>query len=207
VRRILCTLAHGPHLALFDITAPALERYSKNHGYEFVGVTERLEPSRPAAWDKVVLMHELASDNALVVWIDADAVVCDGAPDIADALQPRRFIHLVEHRVARGRVPNTGVIAIRGGSTSRRFLDRVWSQRRMVHNEWWENAATLHLLGYRNVGGFRPVVPTRWRLGMGVLDKAWNSIPDDPAPRPYVVHYPGLPLAARLAALKQAVEA
>jgi hypothetical protein len=203
--RVICTLAHGPHQALYDVTAPTLARYAKAHGYEFIGINHRLEPSRPAAWDKIVLLHELTADHELVVWIDADAVACDDAPDIADALQPRRFLHLVEHRIARGRVPNTGVIVMRGGVASRRFLDRVWSQPRTVHHEWWENAAMLRVLGYRDVGGFRPVVPTPWRLGMGLLDKAWNSIPADPALRPYIVHYPGLPLDERLTALQRAI--
>jgi hypothetical protein len=200
---VLCTAAYGGHVELFDVTGPALERYANAHGYELVVLHERLSRGRPPAWDKVVLLHQLVGESDLVVWIDCDALVLDGAPDIADVLEPDRFLHLVEHRSEYGRIPNTGVVALRGGERSTRFLERVWSQRRFVHDRWWENAAVNHLLGYRHVRGVRPLVPSRWRGGVGFLDQAWNSIPDDPSPRPHIVHFPGVPLAERLHALRR----
>jgi hypothetical protein len=201
--RAVCTMAHGPHLALLDVTGPALARYAERHGYEAIEIRHRLDPSRPASWDKVVLLHALVQKFELVVWVDADALVLDDAPDIARALRSRRFLHLVEHRIPHGRVPNAGVAVLRGGPVSARFLDRVWSLHRYANDRWWENAAILHLLGYRDRDGMRPVVPSPWRLGFGVLDKAWNSIPADPAPRPHIVHFPGIPLADRLQLLSE----
>jgi hypothetical protein len=201
--RVLCTMAYGRHLELFDVTGPALERYASAHGYELVVLHERLARGRPPAWDKVVLLHSLVEERDLVVWVDCDALILDGAPDIAGALAPDRFLHLVEHRTPRGRVPNTGVLAMQGGERSARFLDRVWSQRRFVNDRWWENAAVNHLLGYRGVAGSRPVVPSRWRAGVGFLDCSWNSIPEDPSPRPHVVHFPGVPLEQRLHELRR----
>jgi hypothetical protein len=202
-RRVLCTAAHGRHLDLFDVTGPGLERYANAHGYELVVLHERLARGRPPAWDKVVLLHSLVAERDLVVWIDCDALVLEHAPDIAESLAPDRFLHLVEHQTPNGRVPNTGVLAFRGGDRSKRFLDRVWSQHRFVHERWWENAAVNHVLGYRRVRGSRPAVPSRWRAGVGFLDRAWNSIPDHPSPRPYVVHFPGAPLDERLHALRR----
>ena len=201
--RVLCTMAYGPHVQLFDITGPALERYARANGYELVVLEQRLAPGRPPAWDKVVLLHSLVAEHDLVVWIDCDALVLDAAPDIAGALAPGRFLHLVEHRSHSGRVPNTGVLALRGGERSKQFLDAVWKQRRFVNDRWWENAAVNHLLGYRKLDRVRRVVPSRWHNGVGRLDRAWNSIPDDPAPRPYIVHFPGLPLEERLHALRR----
>ena len=163
---------------------------------------ERFSRGRPAAWDKVVVLHSLVAQHDLVVWIDTDALVLDGAPDIAGELTHDRFLHLVEHRTGRGRVPNTGVLAFRGGDRSQRFLERVWAQRRFVHDRWWENAAVNHLLGYRHLRGVRRVAPSKWRAGVGLLDHRWNSIPDDPSVRPHIVHFPGIPLADRLHALR-----
>jgi hypothetical protein len=202
-RKVLCTAAYGRHVELFDVSGPALERYANAHGYELVVLHERLARGRPPAWDKVVLLHALVADSDLVVWIDCDALVLDGAPDIAGALEPDRFLHLVEHRSEHGRIPNTGVVALRGGDRATRFLDRVWAQQRFVHHRWWENAAVNHLLGYRHLRGVRPVVPSRWRGGVGVLDRAWNSIPDDPSPRPHIVHFPGAPIDERLQELQR----
>ncbi len=202
-KRVLCTSAHGAHMDLFDVTGPALERYANTHGYELVVLHERLSRGRPAAWDKVVLLHSLVAQNDLVVWVDCDALVLDHAPDIADELAADRFLHLVEHRSEHGRVPNTGVLALRGGARSQRFLDDVWSMQRFVHDRWWENAAVNHKLGYRKLRGVRPVIPSRWRARVGFLDRAWNSIPDDPSPAPFVVHFPGVPLSERLQQLRR----
>ncbi|MDQ1385692.1 MAG: hypothetical protein QOG65_3071, partial [Actinomycetota bacterium] len=54
--KVLCTTAFGPHLDLFDVTGPALERYAERHGYELVVAHERLSRGRPPAWDKIVML-------------------------------------------------------------------------------------------------------------------------------------------------------
>src|SRR5262249_9229398 len=149
----------------------------------------------------------LVREYDTVLWVDADAAVLDVAPPIEDALAPKRFMYMVEHQLDNGRVPNAGVMSFRGGRTSRMFLDRVWKSRRFVQHKWWENAAVLHLLGYRDRDGIRPVAPSPWRMGLGVLDTAWNSIPADPSPHPYIVHVPGVPLDERLRVLNDAVSA
>jgi hypothetical protein len=202
-RKVLCTAAFGRHVELLDVTGPALERYADAHGYELLVQRERLARGRPAAWDKVVLLHALLAERDLVVWIDCDALVLDGAPDIADALEADSFLHLVEHRSAHGRIPNTGVLALRSGERATQFLDRVWEQRRFVEHRWWENAAVNHLLGYRHVLGSRRLMPSQWRRGIGFLDRKWNSIPDDPSPQPHIVHFPGIPIDDRLRELNR----
>src|SRR3954471_18626987 len=87
--RAVCTMAHGPHLALLDVTGPALGRYAERHGYELIEIRHRLDPSRPPSWDKIVLLRELVRRFDIVVWFDADALILDAAPDIEDALRPR----------------------------------------------------------------------------------------------------------------------
>ncbi len=202
MRKVVCTIGSGPHRALLDVTAPALERYADRHGYDAVVLDRKVAPHRPASWSKVALLHDLVHDYDLVCWIDSDALVVDGAPDVADACVPRAFLHLVEHALPIGRVPNCGVMVLRGGATSRRLLLRLWRRVEFVQHHWWENAALLRLLGYRTTPPVHPVRPSAWRLGVHFLDRAWNSIPADPSPRPYVVHVPGLSLEDRLARLR-----
>jgi hypothetical protein len=197
-------MAHGPHRELLDVTRPALERYADRHGYEVRVVESRLAPARPVAWGKVALLHSLAASHRLVCWVDADAIVLDEAPDISDEVQGARFLHLVEHRVDGERRPNTGVMVLRGGRLASRFLERVWDQRQFVHHQWWENAAVAHLLGYRVGPSMRPARISAWRPLVGFLDRSWNSIPDDPSPRPHIAHFPGLPMSERLTALADA---
>jgi len=49
----------------------------------------------------------------------------------------------------------------------------------------------------------QPVVPSRWRTGLGRLDGAWNSIPIAPAPHAFVAHFPGEELESRKRQLSQ----
>jgi hypothetical protein len=198
----LCTLAHGPHAVLLEFARPALEAYAARFGYDLLVLQHRIAPERPAAWDKIALLRELVDDYAFVCWIDADALVLDAAPDIATACRAGRFVHLVEHRIDDQRVPNSGVVALTDASRARRFLDSVWSRRQYIHHRWWENAAMLDVLGYRVDEPVYPARPSLWRAGLGRLDRAWNSIAADPAPAPFIVHFPGLPVEERLAGMR-----
>ena len=199
--RAICTIASGPHRALYDVTGPALERYARRYGYEFVAVHGRVAPSRPAAWDKIPLLHDLCEVHDLVVWVDTDALVVDADRDIADDLAANCFLALVEHHLGEERIPNSGVMVLRGDRSALRFLDDVWKTDSYTHHKWWENAAILHVLGYRVDPPVVPVRTARVRTGVQFLDRRWNSIPDDPAPDPAIVHFPGIPLAERLARL------
>jgi hypothetical protein len=204
---VVCTIATGPHLEMYDVTGPSLARYAARYGYDFVPVHERLSLARPPAWDKVELLRALVDEYDLVFWVDDDAIVLADAPDIATALRPNAFMHLVEHRTDVGRVPNSGVVALRGGKRSARFLETVWNQTQFIHDKWWENAAIIRLLGYRNIPtrGLQPVVPSPWRIGCSFIDGRWNSIAESPAPDPYIVHFPGIPLPDRIAQLRALV--
>ncbi len=202
-RRIVCTIAHGPHRELLDVTGPALTRYAERHGYEPMIIDRRIAPARPAPWEKIALLHSLAAEPGVVCWVDADALVLDDAPDIELSLAPARFLHLVEHRIRGARVPNAGVMVMRGGPRAVSFFERVWRARDATHHPWWDNAAIIRLLGYRLAPSVRPARLSQWRPGIGFLDKAWNSIPADASPHPNIVHFPGLPVGERLRALEE----
>ena len=197
-RRVLCTQGHGDHASLLAVALPALERYADRHHFDLHIVRHRVAPERPAAWDKVALLRALVDDYETVGWIDADAIIVDGAPDIAAACDPSRSVHLVEHRIAQQRIPNSGVMVLTEPKAATRLLDRLWTKREYTHHRWWENAALLDLLGYSVTPPVYPVRPSRWRRLIGRLDHAWNSIPADPSPRPYIRHFPGLPIGDRL---------
>jgi hypothetical protein len=201
-RKALCTIAYGSHRELSEIARPTLEQFADRNGYDLVVVGDRLASGRPASWSKILLLHQLVQQYDLVLWIDADALFVDPTRDIASEIKPFRFLHLVSHRIASERVFNCGVMALRGGAVSRRFLERVWNQHDLVHHEWWENAAVLRLLGYRLERPIRPERPSPWLAGVGRLDGAWNSIPECPSPRPVIAHFPAMTQAARAEAMR-----
>lgn len=204
LRKIVCTMAFGPHRELLEIARPTLEAYADRNDYELLTAEHRLAPDRPPSWGKVVLLHELVQQYDLVLWIDADALFVDVTRDVADEIRQHRFLHLVEHRIGDERIFNCGVMAFRGGALSRRFLERVWNQRDLVFHEWWENAAVLRLLGYRLQHPIRPARPSAWLAGVGRLGGEWNSIPDCPTPAPVIEHFAAMTQDARRTAMRVA---
>lgn len=206
MRKVLCTIAAGPHRALLEVSGPSLERYAVRHGYELVALEHNLVPQRPASWAKVALVHELAHDHDLVFWVDSDAVIVDDSVDVAGEIGWRP-LHLVVHDTRDGRIPNLGVFVARGNSPTRALLRRLWERRAFTHHRWWENAALLDLTGH--LPGGHPVrgALAPWRLAVGTLDKRWNSIPADPAPAPRIAHFPGMTNEQRITAMRVACRA
>jgi hypothetical protein len=145
------------------------------------------------------LLHRLAAKHELLLWLDADLVIVDSSVDIANELEGKRFLYLVEHHTKEGRMPNSGVMLLRGGSQASAFLEEVYAQKDLVNHRWWENAAISRLLGYEldPVGPGQPT--TLLTEHTKFISPRWNSIPDAPEPRPYIRHYPGYSLKVRAA--------
>jgi hypothetical protein len=199
VSKVIVSLGSGPQSRLLRIAARSFRRYAHRHGYELALHTETVDATRPAPWSKVVLLRELAARHELLLWLDADLVIVNGSLDIAGELEEGRFLYMVEHQTKAGRMPNSGVMLLRGGDETIAFLDEVHAQTDLVSHRWWENAAICRLLGYR----LDPVgldTPTRLLTEYTkLISPRWNSIPDAPAAHPYIRHYPGYSLKVRAA--------
>ena len=194
--RVIASLGAGPQRELLGLAARSFGPYARRHGYDLRLVTEVLDPGRPAPWSKIPLLRELAARYALVVWIDADAVIVDRETDIASALVPGRLVHLVEHVVGGEPRPNTGVMMLRGGPEAIAFLDAVWALDRYVEHRWWENAAVCELLGY-GVDPPARLGTTPWRERTALLSGRWNWIRDAPVRHAHIRHFPGYALGTR----------
>ena len=180
-----------------------LQSWADRFGYDLDLRTELLDPCRPPAWSKVVLLRQRLKTHRIALWVDADAIVVDGSTDLSLEVTSRRPIAMVAHEYSGQRVPNTGVIALRSCATTRTLLDRLWNMTEYIHHPWWENAALLDLLGYdirREPIAKVRASPLDDRIVW--LDKAWNSIDLDPAAHPFVKHYPGMPFERRLAGMR-----
>ncbi len=88
---------------------------------------------------------------------------------------------------------------LRGGAETVSFLDEVYAQEDLIEHRWWENAAICRLLGYEldpvGPGGPTALLTEHTKLISG----RWNSIPDAPAAKPRIRHYPGYSLKVRAA--------
>ncbi|MCW3028372.1 MAG: hypothetical protein JWN81_1583 [Solirubrobacterales bacterium] len=197
--KVLVSLGTGPQERLLRLASRSFRRYARAHGYELSLHTRVIDPARPAPWSKVKLLQGLAAEHELVLWLDADLVIVDGSTDIASELEERRFLYLVEHQTKEGRIPNSGVMLLRGGAQTIAFLEEVYAQEDLINHRWWENAAISRLLGYE-LDPARPGMPTPLLTEhTKFISPRWNSIPDAPARQPRIRHYPGYSLKVRTA--------
>ena len=197
-RKALVSIGTGPQRKLLALARRTFEPYAERHGYDLVLRTEPIDTTRPPAWSKIRLLRELALDYDVLVWLDCDLMIVDGRADIAAELGDQHLLCLVEHEVGQGRMPNSGVMVLRGGEQAAAFLDDVWAQERYAEHRWWENAAICHLLGY-GLDPPRPVRETPLLRATKLLSPRWNAIRDAPVRRARIRHYPGYSLKTRMA--------
>jgi hypothetical protein len=144
------------------------------------------------------LLRSLLDRYETVIWIDCDAVICDARISILEVLDPSRPMHLVAHRYEGRVVPNTGVWVVRRTPEALELLEALWSCHDLVHHRWWENAALMEVIGFEvreDSCAYRG--PTRYSHLVGFLGTEWNSIRQDRAPEPRIMHYPGESLERR----------
>jgi len=196
--KAIASIGTGPHRWLLRLAARSFGPFAERHGYDLHLHTTVVDPSRPAPWSKIPILRGLLDRYETVLWLDSDLVIVDPREDL-----PRpAFMALVEHATAEGRMPNSGVWMLRAGDDVRAFLDEIWAQEDLVRHKWWENAAICRLLGYA-LDPVGPRAETPWLRRTTFLDGRWNSIPDAPASRPRIRHYPGYSVKTRAALMSR----
>lgn len=206
-RKALVSIGTGPQRKLLSLSRRTFAPYAERHGYELVLRTDRVDTTRPPAWSKIKLLRELALDYDVLVWLDCDLMIVDSRADIAAELDREHLLCLVEHDLGEHRMPNSGVMVLRGGEQAAAFLDDVWAQEQYAEHRWWENAAICHLLGYE-LDPPRAVRHTPLSRSTKLLSPRWNAIRNAPVRRARIRHYPGYSLKTRMAfMLRDLVEA
>lgn len=224
-RKALCTLATGPHVDLLKFSEPGFRRFADRHGYDPIVERATRVPDRPTAWSKIAMLREMLTRYEWCLWIDADALIVRFDRDILEETDRSHSMYLVEHRSGRHRLPNTGVWLLRSDPVVFRVLEAVWSQVEYLDHPYWENAALMHVLGYRvqpakkrrgPIWAFRGAV--RRTTGIDIdarpsrqvedssfaeatkhLPTYWNGlIKHDPNGDHRIRHYAGIPLDERL---------
>jgi hypothetical protein len=199
-QRAIASLGIGSHERLLKIAARSFRPYAKRHGYDLHLHTQSADPSRSPHWTKIRILRDLVERYETVVWLDSDLVIVDGRKDIADELEPDRFLYLVEHAYNDERVPNTGVMLLRSGPMAERFLDDAWALEEHLDHEWAEQGAIMELLGY-DLQRKRPGTETAYRAHTKLISPRWNSVFFAPARRPRIRHLAAWPPRTRTAAM------
>mmetsp|Transcript_79338 Transcript_79338/g.220714 ORF Transcript_79338/g.220714 Transcript_79338/m.220714 type:complete len:488 (-) Transcript_79338:91-1554(-) len=138
--------------------------YADRHGYRYHVGRERLDPERPPAWGKIVMMHRALQEPEVDwwLWFDCDtyfmnmsvtldsllykygAVRTSGEEDSGSAdvgLDPDFQMLVAEDHA----MLNTGAFFLRSSDWSKDFLRNVWGPDDSIWTDhpWWENAAIL----------------------------------------------------------------
>ena len=211
--KVLATIGLGRYEQLLNITRPTFEQYAACHGYDLrVLETDPAPERKHKQWAKVAFINQILSTCDLLLWIDCDAAIVDMSVDIASTLPPRCFLGLVEHHYDDQSIPNTGVMIIRSGRRSRRFFAQMWDYTQYLETRWHDNAAALEMLGYEFDPDAEPMYchpakSTEWLARTRFLGNEWNSLPQDSAASPQIVHVTGAyPFEQRLERLRTAVD-
>lgn len=117
------------------------EAYCALHGYDFILGEEILDPSRPPAWSKVLLILQLLNSTSYkwIFWIDADALFMNFAQPLEDLIDEQfDFILTRDFNNL-----NSGVFFLRNCDWSVQFLHDVYSQTQYINHMWWENMAII----------------------------------------------------------------
>lgn len=136
-RRAIVTLAIGDDYAATwrELCEPSWRAYADRHGYDLVCITEPLDDSQRArdrspSWQKLLVLEQpFARDYERIVWVDADIVFSDGAPDIAAGV-PQEKVGAVDEFDAPTPQVRQKVYGrmLQGDYYAEAGLDREWDQ-------------------------------------------------------------------------------
>ena len=207
----LATMYTGNFTRLGDLCAATLSLYAKRYACSFrVILSDDREMTRPAAWHKIELIHQLFEEGfEFVFWIDADALFLRYDDDIQCLIRPDKDIYMVRHCIpehyGEDLIPNCGILLVRNCPWTQKFLSQIWDCTQYLNHVWWENAAMLHLLGLNRLIGEGEDRPNEDMLEhFSFIETEWNSLPRlCPARNPIINHYAGMEFETRLSGMSQ----
>lgn len=161
----LVTMYAGEAEVLRDLTMPTFERYSDRHGFDLIEANPG-DGSSPHL-GKVTALRCALEDHDLAIWVDADAVIFDDAPGLAQWMpEAARMFFAQDRRLAYG--INTWLLGLRSGRDTQRFLDRVEEKGRTLTEPPWDLRAVQQTLDEFPEHQLRMVVtPTGWQGPQG----------------------------------------
>lgn len=118
--------------------------YCEKHGYDFIYLTDNLDPSRPIAWNKILILQETLKNNEYkwVFWIDADAIFMNFGISIEELIDDHFDLLVGSDLVG----CNTGNFLLKNTPWTKDFLKRVYSHEEFIYHRYWEQAAVMQEL-------------------------------------------------------------
>lgn len=170
MKRAICTFGTGKHAEYLDVAMPSFMRFAARHGYDVI-VADKIGTARPPSWYKVRMLQEALKDYDAALWIDADVVIVDSREDWQH--DPKYWQSMVKHQTGDGEVPNHGIWYVTQAMIP--MLDAIWGLDRYRFHGWWEQAASMSLMGYDpDNRPCRNTAPTPYYEATQFIDPGWN---------------------------------
>lgn len=172
-------MLYTPDYTPAQVSVPDVQHYCGIWDYGFRAYGDKIEPSWPAAWGKIVASLralEQAPENEWIMWIDADMLLRRHNNTLESLIDPSKdFMISVDHNGI-----CTGLFLIRNTPLMREFFTELLTDVRM---DWpWEQDAMKDLLVRR------PDIAAR----VGHIPEAVVQNPSAPrASKAFVMHYWG----------------
>jgi len=196
-RFVVATLYTREIAEMGSLSAGVLRAYAARHGYEAVVSPEAVDPSRPAAWGKLLLVERHLAHNPScewLLWIDADAVITNAARRLEELIDDADF--LVSDDPSSSPI-NSGVFLARNCPAVLDLLRRAYAKVQYLFHPWWEQLALAEALRESGPALRSRVVPRR----------LFNAFPGEHRAGDFVIHFAGCPREVKLAGVRQAVAA
>jgi glycosyltransferase involved in cell wall biosynthesis len=230
-RKAIVTAA-GPRMwrLLERYALPTFWRFADRFAYDVLpsfldddGQSDDRHATNAARWAKLLLLREAVKDYDIVVWLDADVMICRFDDDIAFHLAPEKFQAFALEQVPQDQRinPNTGVWVMRGGRQAGRFL-RAIEKAGQQRGPWADQATVMKVLGWHRGGqiyhGAGPGAGSRFLHGTGWLPPSWNQLYAVPGedvtsvhavprvPEPYALHFAGMSIDEREPVMRRTLE-
>ncbi|MEK6891390.1 MAG: hypothetical protein AABX03_04610 [Nanoarchaeota archaeon] len=133
-----------------EMCLKSAQKYAEKYGFK-IELLNSVKSNRPVAWNKILIVKELLEKYDFVFWIDSDALFVRFDKNILKEIENGKDFYLVKHHIRGRLVPNSGSFIIRKSEWSKKFLDDVWNKKEYIYHNYWENAAIVDILGYKEV--------------------------------------------------------
>ena len=119
-------------------------RYADLHGYDFIVSTQVADPSRPAAWSKILEVRKHLPNYDWLLFIDVDTLIMNPTVRLEDVADEKvDQVIAADHNGI-----NSGVWLVKNSEWSMFFLDELWAQEHLVRGPYlfhYEQRAFHHL--------------------------------------------------------------
>jgi galactosyl transferase GMA12/MNN10 family len=112
--------------------------YAQRHGYDFYHYTSVLDPARPPAWSKILIIQKHLPDYDWTFWTDADSLIMNQSIKLEHFISRATSHDMIVTLGPRDRY-NTGQWLVRSCDWSAALLRKLWNEVEPNDPWYWGN--------------------------------------------------------------------